>query len=217
MIARLKPGATLAQAQAQIDAQNNILEADDPRAQDDSRGRFSFRGGAPSRGPSSNNPPHPVVDAGGRDGSIADRRGKPDEPSLYPGERPFEGNRHPAGVRRGRLHIISEAVVETTPLTLARGLLGLAAGAGGIRLLGVLAVDRLPLGRHIAIDYRLACVAVLGAVVMGLALAAPIAWFNLRGIGKRRPIGDPRRNRHAPLKAYATPLSWRRSRWPRSC
>ena len=30
MIARLKPGATLAQAQAQIDAQNGALEADDP-------------------------------------------------------------------------------------------------------------------------------------------------------------------------------------------
>src|SRR4029077_20062943 len=41
--------------------------------------------------------------------------------------------------------------------------------------------DRLPLGSHIAFDARLACVAVLGAVIMGLALATPIAWFNLRG------------------------------------
>ena len=80
-----------------------------------------------------------------------------------------------------RLHVVSEAIVETTLLTLAGGLLGLAAGAGGIRLLSVLAVDRLPLGSHIAIDSRLACVAVLGAVAMGLALAVPIAWFNLRG------------------------------------
>ena len=32
MIARLKPGATLAQAQTQIDAQNATLEADDPMA-----------------------------------------------------------------------------------------------------------------------------------------------------------------------------------------
>ena len=37
-----------------------------------------------------------------------------------------------------RLHVVSEVVVETTLLTLAGGLLGLAAGAGGIRLLGVL-------------------------------------------------------------------------------
>ena len=32
MIARLKPGATLAEAQSQIDAHNAILEADDPQA-----------------------------------------------------------------------------------------------------------------------------------------------------------------------------------------
>jgi predicted permease len=80
-----------------------------------------------------------------------------------------------------RLHVVSEVVVETTLLTLAGGLLGLAAGAGGIRLLSVLGADRLPLGSHIAFDARLACVAVLGAIVMGLALAVPIAWFNLRG------------------------------------
>jgi predicted permease len=78
-------------------------------------------------------------------------------------------------------HVVSEAIVETTLLTLAGGLLGLAAGVGGIRLLSVLAVDRLPLGSHIAIDSRLACIAVLGAVALGLALAVPIAWFNLRG------------------------------------
>ena len=75
---------------------------------------------------------------------------------------------------------MSEAVVETTLLTLAGGLLGLAVGAGGIRLLGVLGADRLPLGSHIAFDARLALVALVAAIVMGIALAVPIAWFNLR-------------------------------------
>ena len=32
MIARLKPGASLEQAQSQIDAQNSALEQDDPKA-----------------------------------------------------------------------------------------------------------------------------------------------------------------------------------------
>ncbi len=77
--------------------------------------------------------------------------------------------------------MVSEAIVETTLLTLAGGLFGLAAGAGGIRLLSVLAVESLPLGSHIAIDSRLACITVLGAAALGLALAVPIAWFNLRG------------------------------------
>ena len=81
-----------------------------------------------------------------------------------------------------RRHVVSEVMVETTLLTLAGGLLGLAAGAGGIRLLARLGVDRLPLGAHIAFDARLAFVALLGgAAAWESSLAAPIAWFNLRG------------------------------------
>jgi MacB-like periplasmic core domain len=72
-------------------------------------------------------------------------------------------------------------MVETTLLTLVGGFLGLAVGAGGIRLLTVLGADRIPLGAHIALDARLASVVLLGAVVLGIALAVPIAWFNLRG------------------------------------
>ncbi len=79
-----------------------------------------------------------------------------------------------------RWHVVSEVVVETTLLTLAGGLLGLAAGWGGIRALAVLGADRLPLGAGIAFDGRLALVAVAGSVVLGIALALPIAWFNLR-------------------------------------
>ena len=55
-----------------------------------------------------------------------------------------------------RWHVVSEVMVETTLLTLAGGLLGLAVGAGGIRLLAALGADRLPLGTHIAFDARLA-------------------------------------------------------------
>jgi predicted permease len=80
-----------------------------------------------------------------------------------------------------RRHIVRAVVVETTLLTLVGGLLGLAVGAGGIRLLAVLGADRLPLGARIAFDVRLAGVALVGAVVMGLLIAAPIAWYNLKG------------------------------------
>ncbi|MES1258427.1 MAG: FtsX-like permease family protein, partial [Acidobacteriota bacterium] len=86
--------------------------------------------------------------------------------------------RHALGA--SRLHVVSEVVVETTLLTLAGGLLGLAAGYGGIRLLAVLGADRLPLGSHITFDARLGAVAVLVALLCGLALAVPIAWFHLR-------------------------------------
>ena len=62
-----------------------------------------------------------------------------------------------------RRHVVSEVLVETTLLTLTGGLLGLAVGAGGIRLLAVLGAERLPLGAHIAFDARLALVALAGA------------------------------------------------------
>ncbi|MGH9632437.1 MAG: FtsX-like permease family protein, partial [Bryobacteraceae bacterium] len=79
-----------------------------------------------------------------------------------------------------RTHVVREVIVETTLLTATGGFLGLAVGAAGIRLLAVLGTDRLPLGTHIAFDARLAWVAFLGAIVLGLTLAAPIAWFKLR-------------------------------------
>ena len=48
IIARLKPGATLAQAQAQIDAQNNTLERDDPKAKMLADAGFRSAGARPS-------------------------------------------------------------------------------------------------------------------------------------------------------------------------
>jgi ABC-type antimicrobial peptide transport system permease subunit len=77
--------------------------------------------------------------------------------------------------------VVSEVIVETTLLTVAGACLGLLVGAGGIHLLAGLGADRLPLGAQIAFDGRLASVAFLGAVVLGIALALFIAWFKLRG------------------------------------
>jgi predicted permease len=79
-----------------------------------------------------------------------------------------------------RWHVASEVAVETTLLTLAGGFLGLAIGWAGIRLLGTLGAERLPLGTDIAFDARLAIVAVAGSVILGIALALPVAWFHLR-------------------------------------
>src|SRR5437773_5060777 len=70
-------------------------------------------------------------------------------------------------------------MIETVLLTFVGGLLGLAVGAWGIRLLEVLGADRLPLGAHIAFDGWLAFTGLVGAVVLGIVIAVPIAWFNL--------------------------------------
>jgi len=79
-----------------------------------------------------------------------------------------------------RKHVVRQAMVEAVLLALIGGSAGLALGGGGIRVLTLLGIDQLPLGADIALNGRLALVALLGAVFVGIAVALPIAWFNLR-------------------------------------
>jgi predicted permease len=180
MMGRLKPGFTLAQAQSQIDAQNAALEVDDPQAQ-------------------------MIADAGFRSLVVPLRADhvaaiRPTLLLLQAGAITLlligavnlvnllfvraSGRVKELAVRQalgaGWGYVVSEVVVETTLLTLMGGLLGLAVGAGGIQLLRVLGTDRLPLGSRIAFDARVALVALLTALVLGIVLAVPVAWFNLR-------------------------------------
>ncbi|MGH9405605.1 MAG: ABC transporter permease, partial [Terriglobia bacterium] len=180
MIARLKPGAALAQAQSEIDAQNAALERSDPRAKME-------------------------VDAGFR--SLVVPLHADQVAAIRPLLLLLQGGvllllligavnllnlllvRANARVKEiavrqalgaSRRNIAFDTGVETMFLCLIGGLLGLGVGAGGIRLVAVLGADRLPFGAHIALDARVAAAGVLGAVVLGILLAAPIAWFNLR-------------------------------------
>lgn len=180
MIARLKPGATLAQAQSQIDAQNAALEQDDPQAR-------------------------VMTDAGFRTLVVplhADQVAtiRPTLLLLQAGVLALlaiggvnlvnllliraSGRSKELAVRQAlgasRRHVVTEAVVETTCLTLTGGLLALAVGAGGIRLVAALGANRLPLGTEIHLDARLAMAAFGAAVILGVVLAMPIAWFNIR-------------------------------------
>ncbi len=180
MIARLKPGATLQQAQAQIDAQNATLEVDDPEAK--MMADAGFRSVVAPLHADHVRSIRPVLlwmQAGAFALLLIGAVNLTNLLLIRASSRSKE-----IAVRRAlgasRWHVVSETIVETTLLTLAGGLLGFAAGAGGIRLLSVLAVDRLPLGSHIAADSRMATIAVLGAVALGFALSLPIAWFHLR-------------------------------------
>ncbi|HLJ45530.1 MAG TPA: ADOP family duplicated permease [Bryobacteraceae bacterium] len=180
MIARLKPGATLEQAQSQIDAQNRALELDDPQAK-------------------------MMADAGFRTVVVplhADQVAtiRPTLLLLQAGVLALlaigavnlvnllliraSGRSKELAVRQAlgasRRHVVTETVVETTLLTLIGGLLSLVVGAGGIRLIAALGANRLPLGTDIHFDARLAMVAFGAAVVLGVVLAAPIAWFGIR-------------------------------------
>lgn len=81
----------------------------------------------------------------------------------------------------GRRHIVKETLYETLTLTIAGGLLGLLIGTFGIRLMGMLDVDKLPLGSTVALDTRVAFAALFSSLLVGIALAVPVVWFHLKG------------------------------------
>jgi putative ABC transport system permease protein len=179
MIARLKPSVTVAEAQSQVDAHNAAVEKDNPRAT--MMAEAGFRS--------------PVVPLHGD--HVRSIR-----PTLLlmQGSALFllamgtvnlinllliraSSQMKDMAIRRSmgasRRHVVSHVMVETLLLTTLGGLLGLLVGASGIRLLEVLGADRLPLGARIAFNGGLAATGVAGAVVLGVVIAVPIAWFNL--------------------------------------
>jgi predicted permease len=179
MIARLKPGATIAEAQAQMDAHNAAVEEDNPGAKMMAEAGFrSLVRPLHAEHVRSIRPTLLLMQAGvffllligavnlvnlllirasGRAKEMAIRR----------------------SMGASRVHVVRQVIIETVLLTFVGGLLGLAVGAWGIRLFEVLGADRLPLGAHIAFDGWLASIGLFGSVVLGVVIAVPIAWFNL--------------------------------------
>ena len=180
MIARVRPDATLAQAQSQIDAQNAALELDDPQAKMIADAGFrSLVVPLHADHVATIRPTLLLLEAGVLVLLCIGAVNLVNLLLIRAGGRVKElAVRQALGASHG--YIVSETLVETTLLTVAGGLLGLVIGAGGIRLLRVLGADRLPLGGGIAFDARLALAGLVAAMVMGIVLAAPIAWFNLR-------------------------------------
>ncbi len=180
MIARLRPGASVAEAQSQIDAHNAALEATNPEAP--AMADAGFRSivvplhadhVATVRGillllqaaalvllliGAVNVTNLLLIRASGRVKELAVRQ----------------------AIGASRRHVVIEVLVETILVAVAGGLLGLAVGAWGIGLLRTLGAEHLPLGVRVAFDARLALVGLAGAVALGIAIAAPIAWYHLR-------------------------------------
>jgi len=179
MIARLKPGATIAEAQSQIDAHNAAVEQDGPEAKMMAEAGFrSLVMPLHAEHVRSIRPTLLLMQAGvffllliGAVNLVnlllIRASGRAKEMAI----------RQSMGASRG--HVVRQVMIETVLLTFVGGLLGLVVGAWGIRLLEVLGADRLPLGAHIAFDGWLASIGLAGAVVLGIGIAVPIAWFNL--------------------------------------
>src|ERR1700732_4909221 len=180
MIARLQPGATLAQAQSQIDAQNAALEGDDPQAKMIADAGFrSLVVPLHADHVAAIRPTLLLLQAAAITLLLIGAVNLVNLLLVRASSRVKElAVRQALGASRG--YVVSEVVVETTLLTFVGGLFGLGGCAGGIHLLGVFGADRLPLGGSIAFDARLALVALFAAILMGIVFAVPIAWFNLR-------------------------------------
>jgi predicted permease len=179
MIARLKPGATIAEAQAQIDAHNTTVEKDNPEAK--MMAEAGFRSPVVSLHADHVRSIRPtllllqagvffllligavnlvnllLIRASGRAKEMAIRQ----------------------SMGANRRQILGQVMTESAVLTVTGGLLGLVAGAWGTRLLEILGAGRLPLGARIEFDGWLAAIGLIGSLVLGVVIALPIAWFNL--------------------------------------
>jgi predicted permease len=181
MIARLKQGATLAEAQMQIDAHNATQARSDPYAKMAADAGFHTTV-APLHADHVKAIRHTLLltQAGALFLLIIGAVNLVNLLLIRANGRAKEfAIRQSMGASRWR--VVSQVMTETTLLTLAGGLFGLAVGANGIRLLSALGTSQLPLGAHITFSGRLAWIALLGAILLGFVITVPIAWFNLRG------------------------------------
>jgi predicted permease len=180
MIARLAPGSKIQDAQSQIDAFNARLLADDPLAQlIKDAGFHTTVAGLHADHVRSIRPTLLLLQAGGVFLLII---GVVNLTNLLliraSGRTKDLAIRQALGARRR--HIAVEVLCETLLLTFAGAVFGLFIGSFGIDLLRMLGASQMPLGAHISFDSRLAVLGLLASVVLGVVLAVPIVWFNLR-------------------------------------
>src|SRR3954447_12275161 len=180
MIARLSPEATLEKAQTQIDAHNAAMEVNGPEAR--MMADAGFRSlVVPLRADhvAAVRPTLLLIQAGALFLLLIGAVNLVNLLLIRASGRVKELAVRQA-IGASRRHVVSGALVESTLLALIGGLLGLAVGAAGIRLLAVLGADRLPLGSHVVFDARLALIALAGSLAVGIALGLPVAWLSLR-------------------------------------
>jgi predicted permease len=180
-IARLKPGASLSEAQSQVDANNAAHAAEFPFAKEVAAAGFrTIVAPLHADHVASIRPTLLLLQAGalllllmggvnlvnllliraaGRGRELAIRQ----------------------SIGASRRHVVGQVMVETVLLTLVGGLFGVVAGAWGIRALAAFGTGQLPLGANITFDGRLAIVALAGSILLGIVISLPIALFNLRG------------------------------------
>ncbi|GAB5559605.1 MAG: ABC transporter permease [Synoicihabitans sp.] len=180
MIARLAPGATIEQAQAQIDAFNEQQLAIDPYAELIQAAGFRSIVASLHDDIVNDIKPTLLLLQAGVGGLLL--IGAVNLINLLlirtHGRAKEFAVRQALGAGRGDLakQIISECLM----IAAVGGLLGLGAGALGIKFLATLGTDQLPLGLNIAFDNRLALVSLGASLGVGLLLSLPILLVSLK-------------------------------------
>lgn len=178
MIGRLEPGATLAEAQAQMNALNLQLLASDPFAKDVAAAGFhTLVLGLHADHVARIRPTLVLLQAAVLFLLLIGGVNLVNLLVVRATARSRElAIRQVLGASGGR--VAAQLITETMVLALAGGVLGLGVGAGGLQALSLLGVNHLPLGSTISFDLPVAAIALAGTAVVGLLLALPVVWIN---------------------------------------
>lgn len=179
IFARLAPGMTLADAQAEIDASNARLTATDPLAEAaKSMGFHSIVSPLHEKYVRSIRPTLVLLQCGCLILLLISIVNLTNLLLIRASSRARElAIRMALGA--GKRHIAAEVAAETILLSFVGGLFGLLLGYIGIGLLRWLGVDQLPLGDAVNFDLRTSALWLAASILIGLVLAAPIIWIRV--------------------------------------
>jgi predicted permease len=180
MIARIAPGATVAEAQAQMNAFDAVQAADDPLANvARNTGYHTIVTPLHDNYVRSIRPTLVLLQCGVLCLLLVGAVNLANLLLIRTNKRLKElAVRLALGAGQRRLAL--DALAETTVLALAGSVAGLIVAMLAIRLVPLLGIDRLPLGESVTIDGRVVAAAFAGAMLVGWLLAAPNIWFMLR-------------------------------------
>ncbi|MCB1100574.1 MAG: ABC transporter permease [Verrucomicrobiae bacterium] len=180
MIARLRDGATLAQAQAQMDALDAVIQPQFEWAKQVAEAGYRAMV-VPLHADhvASIRPTLLLLQAGGCLLLLIAAVNLVNLLLVRASDRVKElGVRQSLGASRG--HLLRQTLTESLMLSSAGGLAGLGLGAIGVRVLRVFGVEQLPLGLQVTLDGRGIVVAVVASMVFGAVVGLALTAFYLR-------------------------------------
>ncbi|MBX3747539.1 MAG: ABC transporter permease [Verrucomicrobiae bacterium] len=180
MIGRLGPGASVAEAESQIDAHNEVMNRDFPQAQAVADGGFrTVVTSLHNEHVQSIRPTLWLLQGGVLCLLLLGAVNLVNLLLIRCGARAQEfAIRQTLGA--GNVRVMGQAFTETLVLVFAGGMAGLGLATVAVGLLDHLGVEHLPLGSHVAVTPRLVAAAALASILLAVLAALPVAWLGLR-------------------------------------